>query len=51
MTEIEIKAIRDGVLNGLNISFHRLIKEKQKNNASLVFQENRKITKIQASDL
>lgn len=49
--EIETKKIREGVLNGLNISFQRLISEKKRNNDELVFQDRGKIVKIKASDL
>lgn len=51
MGKKETKAIRASILSGLDISFQRLIKEKQKNNDELVFWENRKIVKIKALDL
>ncbi|MCK9627286.1 MAG: hypothetical protein M0R37_01675 [Bacteroidales bacterium] len=51
MSELETKELRDSILNGLNISFQRLIQEKKKNNSELAFSNKGKIVKIKAAEL
>lgn len=51
MRKNDITDIRGSIINGLEISFQRLIQEKRKNNSELVFAQNGKIIKIKASDL
>lgn len=51
MSELETKELRDSILNGLNISFQRLIQEKKKNNLELAFSNKGKIVKVKAAEL
>ncbi|AGY53852.1 hypothetical protein BRDCF_p1225 [Bacteroidales bacterium CF] len=51
MSELETKELRDSILNGLNISFQRLIQEKKKNNSELAFSNKGKIVKVKAAEL
>ncbi len=51
MSELETKELRDNILNGLNISFQRLIQEKKKNNSELAFSNKGKIVKVKAAEL
>ena len=51
MSELETKELRDSILNGLNISFQRLIQEKKKNNSELAFSNKCKIVKVKAAEL
>ncbi|HON53971.1 MAG TPA: hypothetical protein PLG03_00270 [Bacteroidales bacterium] len=51
MSEQETKELRDNILNGLNISFQRLIQEKKKNNSELAFSNKGKIIKVKAAEL
>ncbi len=51
MSELETRELRDNILNGLNISFQRLIQEKKKNNSELAFSNKGKVVKIKATDL
>jgi len=51
MSELETKELRDSILNGLNISFQRLIQEKKKNNSELAFSNKGKIVKVKAVEL
>ena len=51
MEKTDISDIRSSILNGLDVSFQRLIQEKRKNNSELVFTKNGKIIKLKAVDL
>ena len=51
MSELETKELSDNILNGLNISFQRLIQEKKKNNSELAFSNKGKIVKVKAAEL
>ncbi len=51
MSELETRELRDSILNGLNISFQRLIQEKKKNNSELVFSSKGKVVKVKATEL
>jgi len=51
MSELETKELRDSILNGLNISFQRLIQEKKKNNSELAFSNKGKVFKVKAAEL
>jgi len=51
MSELETRELRDNILNGLNISFQRLIQEKKKNNSELVFSNKGKVVKVKAAEL
>ncbi|MFA5850708.1 MAG: hypothetical protein WC833_12625 [Bacteroidales bacterium] len=51
MSELETRELRDNILNGLNISFQRLIQEKKKNNSELAFSNKGKVVKIKATEL
>jgi hypothetical protein len=51
MSEIEAKELRENILNGLNISLHRLIQEKKKNNLELAISNKGRVIKVRASEL
>jgi hypothetical protein len=51
MSDIETKELRDNILNGLDISFQRLIQEKKKINAELAFSNKGKVVKVKAKEL
>ncbi|MCK9305103.1 MAG: hypothetical protein PHP30_02230 [Bacteroidales bacterium] len=51
MGETETKELRDNILSGLDISFQRLIQEKKKSNAELVFSNKGKVVKVKAKEL
>ena len=46
-----IEDIREKIIKGLEISFHKLVKEKQKNNQYLIFSYDGKIVKVKASNI
>jgi hypothetical protein len=51
MSELESRELRDNILNGLNLSFQKLVKEKKKDNSELVFANKGKINKVKASEI
>ena len=51
MSESETRELRQSILNGLNLAFHRLIQEKKKNNSELAFSNKGKVVKVKATDL
>ncbi|HPS95789.1 MAG: hypothetical protein PHV09_00395 [Bacteroidales bacterium] len=51
MSELETRELRQNILNGLNIAFHRLIQEKKKNNSELAFSNRGKVVKVKATEL
>ncbi|MDR0604007.1 MAG: hypothetical protein LBG80_06875 [Bacteroidales bacterium] len=50
MEEKEIFEIRTKILEGISLSFRRLVEEKKKNDEDLVFSKNGKIIKIKARE-
>lgn len=51
MSELESRELRDNILNGLNLSFQKLVQEKKKNNSELVFANKGKINKVKATEI
>lgn len=47
----DYKEIRDKIFKGLDLTYKRLLIEKQKNNEDLVISRNGKIIRVKASDL
>jgi hypothetical protein len=45
------KEIREKIVEGLTLSFRRLVEEKKKNDEYLIFSKDGKIVKIKARDL
>jgi len=46
-----IENITEKIIKGLEFSFYKLVKEKQKNNEYLIFSYDGKIVKVKASDI
>lgn len=51
MSELESRELRDNILNGLNVSFQKLVKEKKKTNSEMVFSQKGKLVKVKATEL
>ncbi len=51
MTKEDIKEMREKILQGIELSYSRLLASKQKNDEELVFSRNGKIIKVKARDL
>jgi len=52
MSERECKELREKVLNGINLAFTRLLREKQRDNRYLVISRNgRQIEQVKAIEL
>lgn len=51
MSDQEKKELRDRILCGISLAFERLVEQKKKEDAELVFSENGKIVRIKARDL
>ena len=51
MSELETRELRDNILNGLNISFEKLIQEKKKSNSDLAFSNKGRLIKVKATDI
>lgn len=51
MSEQETKELRENILNGLNLSLHRLIQEKKKSDSELALSNRGKVVKVKATDL
>ena len=51
MNNEEIKELREKILKGLQLSFERLVKKKQKDNGVFVFSKDDKIIIVNANDL
>lgn len=51
MSEQEQQKIRNGIINGIALSFQRLVEQKQKEDAELAFSENGKIIRVKAREL
>jgi len=51
MDETEIKIMRTKILQGIEISFNKLLSERQKEDGELIFSENGKVMNVKARDL
>ncbi len=51
MSELESRELRDNILNGLNLTFQKLVKEKKKTNSELVFAKKGKVVKVKATEI
>lgn len=51
MSELETRELRDNILNGLNLSFQKLVQEKKKENSELVFADKGKMIKVKATEI
>ncbi len=51
MSELETRELRDNIVNGLNLSFQKLVQEKKRNNSELAFAEKGKMIKVKATEI
>ncbi len=51
MSELETRELREEIVNGLNLSFEKLIQEKKKTNSELVFSKKGKVIKVKATEI
>lgn len=51
MSELESRELRDNILNGLNLSFQKLVQEKKQNGSELVFANKGKVIKVKATEI
>jgi len=51
MTKTEIKVMRTKILQGIEISYNKLLTERQKEDGELVVYENGKVISVKARDL
>lgn len=51
MTDLEITDLRNKIINGLDISIQRLIKDKRMRSQDLVVSKNGKVIHIKASEM
>lgn len=51
MSEQETRKIRDGILQGLKLSFNKLLCDKKKTNSELAFVENDEVVKVKAVEI
>jgi len=51
MSELETRELRDNILNGLNLSFEKLIQEKKKSNSDLAFSDKGRLIKVKATEI
>ena len=51
MNETEIKVMRSKILQGIEISFNKLLSERQKEDGELIFSENGKVINVKARTL
>jgi len=51
MNNEKIKELREKILNGIELAYEKLLKEKQKENGELAFYENDKIIIVKVNDL
>lgn len=49
--KLDIKQLREKIIKGLELSFQKLLKQKQAQNGTFIFSDNGKIKKIKAVDL
>jgi hypothetical protein len=46
-----LEELRDKILEGINLAFKKLVKEKAANDEELVFSEKGKVVRVKAKDL
>ena len=51
MTKTEIKVMRTKILQGIEMSYNKLLIERQKEDGELIFSENGKVMNVKACDL
>lgn len=51
MNKDKVKDIREKILQGLDLSFQRLLITKEKEDGELIFSENGQIIRVKAKDL
>ncbi len=51
MSELETRELRDNIVNGLNLSFQKLVQEKKRNNSELAFADKGKMIKVKATEI
>jgi hypothetical protein len=51
MTKENVQELRTKILQGIDLSFHRLLKSKQRDDEELVISRNGKVTHIKAREL
>ena len=51
MSEIESRELRENIINGLNVSYQKLVKEKKEKNSEIVFTDKGKLVKVKATEL
>ena len=51
MNETEIKVMRSKILQGIEISYNKLLSERQKEDGELVMYKNGKVMNVKARDL
>jgi len=51
MTKVEIKDMRTKILQGIEMSYNKLLSERQKENGELIFSKNGKVINVKARDL
>lgn len=51
MSELETRELRDNIINGLNLSFQKMVQEKKRTNSELVFADKGRMVKIKATDI
>ncbi len=51
MSELESRELRDNILDGLNATFQKLVKEKKQTNSELAFVQNGKLVKVKATNI
>ncbi len=51
MSELESRELRDNILDGLNATFQKVVKEKKRTNSELAFVQNGKLVKVKATNI
>jgi hypothetical protein len=51
MTKVELKNMRTKILQGIELSYNKLLSDRQKEDGELIFSENGKVVKVKARKL
>lgn len=51
MSELETRELRENILNGLNLTFQKLVTEKKRDNSELAFADQDKVVKVKAVEI
>ncbi|MDD4968898.1 MAG: hypothetical protein PHT07_05670 [Paludibacter sp.] len=51
MTKVELKDMRTKILQGIEMSYNKLLSDRQKEDGDLIFSENGKVIKVKAREL